>query len=194
MLAREKLMPPERRNSDKHSFVSDGTSISRLKQEAKALKKSEKIKLYKAQNHTARQYGFPDWSQMSAVKLQPIDENDEIVGFWQRLDHSEHEIYIDHLYEEIEAWSNDPVAPKIFINISMEIEEGKRLYVSSLHFKSDKVSPSETRIIKQIQTDDIEAMSDFLEGGMTAGQIMDVLGPIGAFDFDPRELLRVEND
>lgn len=186
-------MPPKRRESDKHSFISDGISISRLKQEAKALKKSEEIKLSEAQNHTARQHGFADWSQMSAVKLQPIDENDEIVGFWQRLDHSEHEIYIDHLYEEIDAWPNDPIAPKIFIKITMEIDEGETLYVSSLHFKSDEVSQNETRIIKQVQADDTEAMSDFLEGGMTAGQIMNALGPIGVFDFDPLEIIGGEN-
>lgn len=186
-------MPPKRRESDKHSFVRNGISISRLKQEAKAFKKSEDIKLHEAQNHTARQHGFADWSQMSAVKLQPIEEADEIVGFWQRLDQFDHEIYIDHLYEEIDAWPNDPIVPKIFVKIIMEIDEGETLYVSSLHFKNDEVSPNESRIIKQVQADDIEAMSDFLEGGMTAGQIMNALGPIGVFDFDPREIIRGEN-
>jgi len=129
---------------------------------------------------------------MSAVKLQPIDENDEIVGFWQRLDKSEHEIYIDHLYEEIDAWPNDPIAPMIFIKIIMEIDEGETLYVSSLHFKNDEGLPNESRVIKQVQANGIEAMRDFLEGGMTAGQIMNALGPIGVFDFDPREIIRGE--
>ncbi|WP_162931805.1 hypothetical protein [Sulfitobacter sp. D7] len=185
-------MPRKRRETDKYSFVRNGISISRLKQEAKTFKKSEGIKLRDAQNHTARQQGFADWSQMSAVKLQPIDENDEIVGFWQRLDKSEHEIYIDHLYEEIDAWPNDPIAPMIFIKIIMEMDEGEELYVSSLHFKNDEGSPNESRIIRQVQADGIEAMCDFLEGGMTAGKIMNALGPIGVFDFDPREIIRSE--
>lgn len=39
-------------------------------------------------------------------------------------------------------------------------------------FVGEQLSFDETRISKQVQTDDIEALEDFLEGGMTADQIM----------------------
>lgn len=179
---------------DTLAFASDGTPISILKRKAKAFKKSENLNLGEAQDEIARQHGFKNWSQLSAIKLHPISENNEIIGFWQRLDHCEHEIYIDQLYAEMEYWPNDQIESKIFIKVEIEDYEGKALYVSSLHFKYPDSSVNEKSDIKQVDVDDIQALSDFLIGGMTARQIMSTLGTIGIFELDPRKLLRAKCD
>ncbi|UWR33015.1 hypothetical protein K3759_13840 [Sulfitobacter sp. W027] len=177
-------MKSDRNKLEGLTFLSDGTPMSLLRQNARALKKAKNLKLHEALDEIAKQYGFNSWSEMSAHKVHPIAENEILVGFRQEISGRDHEVYYDHLFVEAMAQGKEQVGSSVFIATGVEEVDGETLYVTNIHFISPERGADED--IREVRVQDVQALRALLDGGMTIRQTLAILDGLGVFDLYQR--------